>query len=152
MGFCQYIKKARPLLSSRQQQIGKLGLASFQSAGFSWTLVHKVWLQESVVHRRRSRSLPVYYLLRSWLTCLIIARQAFAHSWHAFAHSCICLSSGVFSQAALQMSQAFAHASQMVTANGPWREAILAAAAQNSAQSTQVCRVVRCSFLPEATR
>src|SRR5262249_61749545 len=83
------------------------------------------------------------YLLCARPRWLTMSRQAFAQSRHAFAHCCMCLSSGVFSQAAPQRSQAFAHASQMVTANGPWREAILAAAAQNSAQSAQVCQVVR---------
>src|SRR5438445_11398247 len=84
-------------------------------------------------------------------SCLSMSRQALAQSRHAFAHFCMCASSGVFAQAAAQMSQAFTQDSHIVTAIGPCRETILAAAPQNSAQSAQVCTVVRCAFFPEAT-
>ncbi len=81
-----------------------------------------------------------------------MARQALAQSRHDLAQSTMCLSSLNFSHSFAHSSQVFAHPSQAVAENGLCRADSLAASAQNSAQSTQACMVLACSFFPFSTR
>ena len=87
-------------------------------------------------------------VVRSYLECLSMSRQAFSHFRHSSAHAFMCLSSGNFSHAFPHSAQAVAHDSQMMDENGPPAATTCEAAAQIVAQSRQVIRVFKCSFLP----
>src|SRR5579871_2840513 len=87
-----------------------------------------------------------------YFRCSIMARQDLAQSRHDLAQSAMCLSSLNFSHCLAQSSQAFAHPSQAEAESGLCRADNFAASAQYSAQSTQACIVLACSFFPLATR
>ena len=86
------------------------------------------------------------------MTCVVISRHASTHLRHCSAHSVMWASLGNFSHSVAQSSHAFAQASQITSASGPWRADSRAATPQIPAQSLQSCMQAACSLCPLVTR
>ena len=87
----------------------------------------------------------------SYFIIFAMSRQDLAQSRQDLAQAAICLSSAIFSQAAAQSSQHLAQHSAAVAERSLCRAHNVAHILQHSAQSTQRCMHLACSFFPSPT-
>ena len=87
----------------------------------------------------------------SYFIIFAMSRQDLAQSRQALAQAAICLSSAIFSQAAAQSSQHLAQQSAAMAEKSLCRAHNVAHILQHSAQSTQRCMHLACSFFPSLT-
>lgn len=87
----------------------------------------------------------------SYFIIFTMSRHCLAQSRQDLAHAAICLSSVTFSHATAQSSQHFAQHSAPMAESSLWRPQSVAHILQHSAQSTQRCMHLACSFFPSTT-